>query len=149
MVLNGLLSDRRSRGGTLPIATAAPQPVRSPWPPPEVPTADFAGYVLRHAERLGDPPAPLGSPRGPIVSYGELSSASQRGAASLAARGFGQGDVLALYSPNLPEFVSTVLGVAMAGGATTTANPLYTAGELACQLRDSGARMVVTIPPFL
>ena len=27
-------------------------------------------------------------------------------------------------------------------------NPLYTAAELASQLRDSGARMVVTIPPF-
>ena len=56
--------------------------------------------------------------------------------------------MLALYSPNLPEFVVTVLGAAMAGGATTTANPLYTAGELAAQLRDSGARWLVTIPPF-
>ena len=131
------------------IASTAPRPVGSPWPPPEVPTADFAGHVLRHAERLGDHPALVDSASGRTVSYGELASASQRAAASLAARGFGKDDVLALYSPNLPEFVSTVLGVAMAGGATTTANPLYTAGELAFQLRDSGARMVVTIPPFL
>jgi acyl-CoA synthetase (AMP-forming)/AMP-acid ligase II len=133
----------------LSIATAAPQPVRSPWPPPEVPTADFAAHVLRHAQRLGDHPALVDSASGRTVGYAELAAASQRVAASLAARGFGRGDVLALYSPNVPEFVSTVLGVTMAGGTATTANPLYTASELAFQLRDSGARMVVTIPPFL
>lgn len=40
-------------------------------------------------------------------------------------------------------------GVAMAGGITTTVNPLYTVDELAHQLEDAGARFLVTFPLFL
>ena len=35
------------------------------------------------------------------------------------------------------------------GGIATTANPLYTSGELGKQLKDSKARFLVTVPPFL
>ena len=57
--------------------------------------------------------------------------------------------MLAIYSPNLPEYAIVFLAVAMAGGVNTTVNPLYTADELAKQLQDSGARFLVTVPPFL
>jgi acyl-CoA synthetase (AMP-forming)/AMP-acid ligase II len=40
-------------------------------------------------------------------------------------------------------------GVAMVGGIVTTINPTYTETELTTQLRDSGARMLVTIPPLV
>jgi acyl-CoA synthetase (AMP-forming)/AMP-acid ligase II len=125
---------------------ASPAVISSPRPAPEIPDADFAAHVLRHADRLAARPALVDAADGRTIRYGELAAAARRTAGALAARGFGRGDVLAVYSPNVPEFVVTVLGAAIAGGATTTANPLYTAGELAAQLRDSGARMVVTIP---
>jgi acyl-CoA synthetase (AMP-forming)/AMP-acid ligase II len=131
-----------------PIVSEAPTVISSPWPAPPQGDSDFAAHVLRHAERLADRPALVDAADGRTIRYGELASAARSTAAGLAARGFGPGDVLALYSPNLPEFVVAVLGAAMAGGVTTTANPLYTADELAAQLRDSGARIVVTIPPF-
>ncbi len=131
-----------------PIVSEAPTVISSPWPAPSIPDAGFAAHVLRHAERLADRPALVDAADGRTIRYGELASAARRTAAGLTARGFGRGDVLAVYSPNLPEFVVAVLGAAMTGGATTTANPLYTAAELATQLRDSGARIVVTIPPF-
>jgi acyl-CoA synthetase (AMP-forming)/AMP-acid ligase II len=131
-----------------PIASEAPTVISSPWPAPSIPDADFAAHVLRHAERLAGRPALVDAADGRTIRYGELASAARRTAAGLAARGFGPGDVLAVYSPNLPEFVVAVLGAAMTGGVTTTANPLYTPAELASQLRDSGARIVVTIPPF-
>jgi acyl-CoA synthetase (AMP-forming)/AMP-acid ligase II len=70
-------------------------------------------------------------------------------AAGLAARGFGSGDVLALYLPNLPEYAVAFHGAASAGGMCTTVNPLYTADELAHQLEDCGARLLLTVPPFL
>jgi acyl-CoA synthetase (AMP-forming)/AMP-acid ligase II len=130
------------------IASEAPAVISSPWPAPSIPDADFAAHVLRHAERLADHPALVDAADGRTIRYGELAAAARRTAAGLASRGFGRGDVLAIYSPNLPEFVVAVLGAAMTGGVVTTANPLYTAGELATQLRDSGARLVVTIPPF-
>ena len=37
----------------------------------------------------------------------------------------------------------------MAGGVVTTMNPLYTAEEVHRQLADSGATVLVTVPPFL
>jgi acyl-CoA synthetase (AMP-forming)/AMP-acid ligase II len=39
--------------------------------------------------------------------------------------------------------------VSLAGGATTTINPTYTAEELASQLRDCRARFLLTVPQFL
>ena len=46
-----------------------------------------------------------------------------------------------------PSTRSSSTAVASLGGIITTANPLYTADELAKQLRDSGARFLVTVPP--
>ena len=88
-----------------PIASEAPTVISSPWPAPSIPDADFAAHVLRHAERLADRPALIDAADGRTIRYGELAAAARRTAAGLAARGFGPGDVLAVYSPNVPEFV--------------------------------------------
>jgi len=113
---------------------------------PDVPITD---YVLRHAARLGDKPALIDGPTGRTLTYRQLADGVRRTAAGLARRGFRKGDVFAIYCPNLPEYAVVFLGVALAGGVNTTVNPLYTADELANQLNDSGARFLVTVPPFL
>ena len=123
--------------------------MQSTSPPVTIPNVTITEYVLRHAARLGDKPALIDAPTGRTLTYRGLADGARRVAAGLAARGFGKGDVLAIYSPNLPEYATVFLGVAMAGGVNTTANPLYTADELANQLRDSGARFLVTVPAFL
>ncbi len=51
--------------------------------------------------------------------------------------------------PNLPEYAVVFHGVNRAGAVNTTANPLYTSHEVNHQLHDSGAKMIVTVPPFL
>jgi acyl-CoA synthetase (AMP-forming)/AMP-acid ligase II len=132
-----------------PIVSTAEAVVQSPWPAPEIPDEDFARHVLRHAERWARHTALVDPSDGRTLTYGELAAAARRTAAGLAERGLGRGDVVAVYSPNQPEFAITVLGAAMAGVTTTTANPLYTADELGYQLRDSGARLVVTTAPFM
>ena len=118
-------------------------------PPVTIPDVSISEFVLRHAARLGDKPALIDGPTGRTLSYAQLAEGARRTAAGLARRGFGKGQVLAIYSPNLPEYAVVFLGVAMAGGVNTTVNPLYTADELAKQLNDSGARFLVTVPPFL
>ena len=84
------------------IVSETPTVISSPWPTPSLPDADFAAHVLRHAERLAGRPALVDAADGRTIRYGELASAARRTAAGLAARGFGRGDVLAVYSPNLP-----------------------------------------------
>ena len=122
--------------------------VRSPWPEPEVPDLDLVSFVLRHAVRLADLPAVIDGASGRTVTYGELAGGIERVAAGLAARGFGRGDVLALHLPNLPEFPMVLYGGLRAGGAVTPASPLFTAGELARQLRSTGAGILITVGPL-
>ena len=59
------------------------------------------------------------------------------------------GDVLAIFSPNLPEYAIAFHGAALIGGIVTTINPLYTAAELTYQLKDAGAKFLLTVGPFL
>ncbi|MDQ2094567.1 AMP-binding protein [Rhodalgimonas zhirmunskyi] len=103
-------------------------------------------------EGLGDDPNRvmlIDGPTGREVSV----EAFRRGVRSLAgglnARGTGKGAMIALMSPNLPEFATVFHGVAYAGGTVTLVNPTYTASELRHQLKDSGATLLITIPQFL
>ena len=73
----------------------------------------------------------------------------RRAAKGLSLRGFGKGDVFALYCPNVPEYAVAFHGVASLGGINTTINPLYTPEELKRQLNDAGAKLILTVPPFL
>jgi acyl-CoA synthetase (AMP-forming)/AMP-acid ligase II len=115
----------------------------------EVPNRDVTSFVLERAAERGDKPALIDGPSGRAITYAELDTATRALAAGLAARGFAPGDALAIYMPNLPEYAVAFHGVARAGGRATTVNPLYTARELEHQLRDSGASVLLTVPPFL
>jgi acyl-CoA synthetase (AMP-forming)/AMP-acid ligase II len=113
------------------------------------PDRDVTSFVLERAGELGDKPALIDGPTGRTITYAELDRGTRSLAAGLAARGFAPGDALAIYMPNLPEYAVAFHGVARAGGRATTVNPLYTARELEHQLRDSKAKILLTVPPFL
>ena len=114
-----------------------------------IPLIPITDYVLRHAEKLRDKPALIDAPSGRTLTYGALADGVKRCSAGLARIGFAKGDVFAIYSPNLPEYAIIFLAVAAVGGINTTANPLYTADELAKQLKDCKARFLITVPTFL
>jgi acyl-CoA synthetase (AMP-forming)/AMP-acid ligase II len=57
--------------------------------------------------------------------------------------------VFAHYAPNSPEYAVAFHAVATLGGVNTTANPMLTVDELGTQLRDSGARLLVTVPELV
>lgn len=122
---------------------------KSSRPPVTIPDVGLAQLLLARAEGRADKPALIDGPTGRVVTYGQWASGVRRVAAGLAQRGFGKGCVLAICSPNLPEYSMAFHGALLAGGTVTTANPLYTADELASQLNDSGARLLVTISPLL
>ncbi|HYN68538.1 MAG TPA: AMP-binding protein [Ornithinibacter sp.] len=121
----------------------------SPMPDVEIPRVALTGYVLERAAELGDQPALIDGPTGRTITYAGLDAAVRSLAGGLVSQGFAPGDVVALMSPNVPEYAVIFHGVAFAGGAVTTINPTYTEREVHNQLVDSGARMLVTIPMFL
>jgi acyl-CoA synthetase (AMP-forming)/AMP-acid ligase II len=106
-------------------------------------------FVFARAGERGDKPALIDATTGRTITYAQLVESVRAVAAGLAGRGFGKGDVFAHYAPNLPEYAVAFHAVASVGGVNTTANALYTAEELAVQLRDCGARMLVTVPELL
>lgn len=122
---------------------------RSPFPEVEIPDVPLTEFVLGRARERGDKPALIEGTTGRVVTYAQLCELVERAARGLAARAFGKGDVLAIFSPNLPEYPVAFHAAARAGGAVTTVNPLCTAGEVSKQLRDSRARLLVTVPQLL
>jgi len=121
----------------------------SPYPDASIPDLSLTDYVLRDAGTYPERPALVDAPTGRTLTYGQLLGGSRQVAAGLAKRGFRKGEVFAICSPNLPEWPLAFYGVAMAGGITTTVHSLYTAEEMAAQLRDAGAKHLLTVPPFL
>jgi acyl-CoA synthetase (AMP-forming)/AMP-acid ligase II len=122
---------------------------RSPLPDVDIPDESLTTYALYRAAELGDKPALIDGPTGRVLTYAALEQAVRSLAGGLVARGFTKGDVLALMAPNLPEYAVVFHGVAFAGGVITTVNPTYTDREVHHQLLDSGATILVTVPPFL
>jgi acyl-CoA synthetase (AMP-forming)/AMP-acid ligase II len=123
--------------------------VLSPHPDVVIPDVPLHEFVLAGAMDRAGEAALIDGPSGRTLTYGQLAGGVRRVAAGLAARGFRKGDVFAIYSPNLPEYALAFYGVSAAGGVNTTINPLYTVDELARQLDDAGARLLLTVPPFL
>jgi len=77
------------------------------------------------------------------ISINDYRLYSQRLASGLLRSGLKLGDCVLLYSGNTLFFPSVIMGVIMAGGIFTGANPTYIARELCYQLKDSGARYLI------
>jgi len=124
------------------------QPSASRHEPVQVGGTTVHQMVTGAARRFGERPALVDGPTGLAVSYRELAARVAGVAAGLAARGFGPGDVLALWAPNQPQWAGVALGAMAAGGTVTGANPACTERELVGQLADSRASVLVMIPPL-
>ena len=57
--------------------------------------------------------------------------------------------MVAIDSPNRPEYVVAFLAIAKAGGVVTTISPLFTSNELGKQLSHSKARFLVGLPDLI
>jgi acyl-CoA synthetase (AMP-forming)/AMP-acid ligase II len=121
----------------------------STFPPIEVPDLSLPDFVLAGATERGDRPALIDGPSGRTITYAQLADMVRAIAAGLAGRGFGAGDVFAIFAPNLPEYAAAFHGIAASGGAVTTINSLASLEDATDQLRATGARFLLTVPPFL
>ena len=82
------------------------------------------------------------------ITYKEVNTLSTRFAGYLQSLGMEPGDRVAVMMPNLTQYMIALLGILRAGLIAVNVNPLYTAHELAHQLKDSGAKAVVIIENF-
>ena len=82
---------------------------------------------------------------GKVVTYRQLLDYAYRFANALRQAGIRKGDRVAVMLPNCPQAVFAYYGTLLAGGIVVMTNPLYTPRELEHQMRDSGARVIVTL----
>ncbi|HZH22454.1 MAG TPA: class I adenylate-forming enzyme family protein [Geodermatophilus sp.] len=130
-------------------------PTAYSWPPglprsleyPSVPV----GSVLRAAvRRWGDRTAFVD--HDVPLTFTELGARAHAVANWLADSGVGRGDVVAVHIPNCRQYPALYYGVLLAGATFSPTNPLLPAADLAAQLTDAGARVLVTwdqVLPFV
>lgn len=86
---------------------------------------------------------------GKTISYKEFDLYSQAFASYLQHQlKLNKGDRLALMLPNLLQYPIAMYGAMRAGIIVVNVNPLYTAPELAHQLKDSGANAILVLSNF-
>ena len=79
------------------------------------------------------------------ITYKEIDSFSDCFAAGLAKLGIKKGDRIALFLPNIPQFIIAYFGILKVGAIVTTISPLYKDREVKYQLINSGAKSIVTL----
>ncbi len=80
---------------------------------------------------------------GAATTYRQLDEQSGRFAAGLSATGLSPGQVVAIQLPNVPEFLTAYFGALKAGLVVLPVNPLLRTAEIAYQLTDAAAAVMI------
>src|SRR3954466_4712894 len=136
-------------------ATQASTPTAASWPPglprsleyPSVPV----GSILRAAvRRWGDRTAFIDHDL--PLTFTALGPRAHAVAGWLADHGVGRGDVVAVHIPNCRQYPPLYYGILLAGATFSPTNPRLPAPDLAAQLTDAGATVLITwdqVLPFV
>ena len=126
-------------------------PTQSRWSVP-IPRTSLPSYIFTSPTvELSRAPLYIDSdrPDSHFLSLHTYREWSKRFAAGLIASGLQPGDRVLLCSTNSIFFPVVLMGVIMAGGIYTSGNPTYLPRELAYQLKNSGAKYLLTIEACL
>ena len=118
------------------------------WPKHARKTIDYPKEPLfamldRAAEKSGNLPYTVFM--GKSQTFAEVQEHADRIANFLVSKGIKEGDRVAIFLPNVPHFPAVFFGTLKAGAKVVTCNPLYKAGELNFQLKDTDAQIVFAL----
>ena len=122
------------------------------WYDPEVPPRleyprlSYWDYARRAFEKLPDKTALIYM--GQLISYRELDALSNRLARFLQEHGGEPGSTVGVHLPNIPACYIASLAIQKAGCVFSGVSPLLAPEELAYQLKDSGAKILITLDLF-
>jgi fatty-acyl-CoA synthase len=127
-------------------ATVPTRPHHAHWPrrlPRElaIPATSLAFNLQVTARRWPDKPACM--LLGRALTYRELDRQSTALAAWLAGEGVAQGDRVALFLQNCPQFLVAFYGALKVGAVVVPVNPMNRADEFGHYITDPGTKVVV------
>ncbi|MGZ4706242.1 MAG: AMP-binding protein, partial [Acidimicrobiales bacterium] len=108
----------------------------------------LASTVREAAERFGDLPAFVAADGWPL-SFAALDRLSDEAAVGLAARGVGEGDLVALALPSTPDYVVAYAALAKLGAIGAGVNPRSTPSERSAVLEVAQPALVLASPPLV
>ncbi|MEF8790820.1 MAG: AMP-binding protein [Haloarculaceae archaeon] len=111
------------------------------------PDATVYGALAGLADERPDAPAVVFEGR--RLTRADLLDGARATARALAAHGVGEGDTVAVWLGNRPEWLTAQLGASMVGAAVVAVNTRYRAHELEYMLADSGCSLLLTESEFL
>ena len=83
------------------------------------------------------------------VSWAELERVARRAAAAYIGAGVAPGDRVAIWAPNVWEWIPAALGIHLAGAVLVPLNTRYKGVEAAYILGRANAKVLVTMGEFL
>lgn len=104
--------------------------------------------LVSAAAAYGCRPALVGLRPEPPYSFADMAAAVQRAAAGLAWRGLRPRDVVGVYVPDAACYVLACHAISAAGGIPSPVSAQLSVPEMAGQLADCGARMLLTAQPL-
>ncbi|MEM0456495.1 MAG: long-chain fatty acid--CoA ligase [Nitrososphaerota archaeon] len=113
---------------------------------PEMP---LHGLLERSASAYPEKIAVVSGENGYRLTYRELNELASRFANVLISMNAARGDRVALFLPNIPQFLIAYYGALKAGCVVTTISPLARENTLLFQLNDSEAESLVVYEPLL
>lgn len=124
---------------------------KSHLPAIDIPVVDTASCVLGSTDFISNlnKPAYIDALSKQSITFGTLKQESIRFSVGLKQKIGSRETVVGIYSPNHIFYPIVVHGTLLSGSIITTANPLYTTKELAYQLKDAGATLLIAHSGFL
>ncbi|KFY38639.1 hypothetical protein V494_04270 [Pseudogymnoascus sp. VKM F-4513 (FW-928)] len=119
----------------------------SPYPDLEIPNVDIFTFLFRRKDQKFPDSHPIyvDGLTDRAYNFGEVRELAEDFGKGLRSKyDWQKGDVLAISSLSDIDMPPIIFGALWAGGTVSTANPGYTVSELSHQLRDCGAKCVVT-----
>lgn len=110
--------------------------------------ANTVPAVLARAERLFGDTEALATPD-ERLTFAELADRAEQTARAFVRAGVEPGDRVAIWAPNIGEWVIALLGLHLAGGVVVPLNTRFKQHEAADVINRSGARLVLCISTFL
>ncbi|MGB9740341.1 MAG: long-chain-fatty-acid--CoA ligase [Candidatus Bathyarchaeia archaeon] len=143
---------KRKREKAKEVEKPSEKPLEKPWfkfwpegvpkhiDYPEIPLFDF---LRKTAEKYPDNIALVYFDN--KITYKELDLATDKFATALTDFGVKKGDKVAIFLPNVPQFIIAYYGAIKTGAIVTAISPLYKEREVEHQLNDSEAETVVVL----
>ncbi|KAF2358668.1 AMP-dependent synthetase/ligase [Trinorchestia longiramus] len=119
---------------------------RSPFTDVDIPNVSLIQFLREKTEGYENRVSLVCGETGEELRYGEVWRRIDSVASAFLKLGVGRNATVAMVIPNCPEFTVTFLAAISAGCTVTTVNCLATASEMARQLENSEASVVVYHP---